>query len=117
MNLTEVLKIFLPKEVAENFDLVDAKELETTNEVTELHLHLDEKFVYPNNHSAETLESKGFQKTVSICDFPIQGNRTILKIRKRRWVDKKNNKVISKRYDFKHKGTNYSKKLAAFLKE
>ena len=116
MKISEILKFFLPVEIIENFDLVKINEFASSKE-KEMSLFFDEKFAYPGKYTPETLESKGFQKIVSILDFPIQNKKVILKLRKRRWVDKSTRKNISKSYDFKHKGTSYSKELASFLKD
>jgi hypothetical protein len=116
METTEILKIFLPLEIVDNFDLVRVNDHDNSKG-KEMHLFLDEKFQYPDGYSSESLESKGFLEPVNICDFPIQNKKVKLRLRKRRWVDKNNHKYISNSYDFKHKGTSYSKELASFLKE
>ena len=112
MNTEEILKCFLPHDLIDNFDLVEIKQSEI-----EMQLHFDEKFNRPLKSSGSFFESKGFRKAFHINDFPIQNKKVKLCIRKRRWVDKETQKIVSKSYDFKHTGTSYSKGLASFLKD
>ena len=116
METSEILKIFLPNEIVDNFNLVRVSEHDNAKG-KEMHIFLDEKHQYPDAYQDKQLESKGFAEPVNICDFPIQNKKVKLRMRKRRWVDKETNEYISKSYDFKHKGTSYSKDLASFLKD
>jgi transposase len=115
MDIIEILKYFLPITIIDNFDLVKIDEFLNDNG-KEMHLFFDEKYQHPESYPENSLESKGFHKAFHINDFPIQNKKVKLCIRKRRWIDKQTNKIFSKSYDFKHKGTSYSKGLACFLK-
>ncbi len=116
INLEIILKTFLPSVVVDNFELVKIDENDNDTG-KQLSIFFDEKFAYPDGHSSETLESKGFRKKVGFHDFPIQNKEVKLYIRRRKWLVKDTGNIISKSYDFKHKGTNYSNGLASFLKE
>jgi transposase len=116
MEISEILKYFLPVEIIENFDLVNIQEHNSGLE-KEMKIFFDEKFKPPEDYPNGTFESKGFHNVTHVCDFPIQNKKVKLCIRKRRWVHKENKNIISKTYDFKHKGTNYTKGLASFLKD
>ena len=115
MKLHEILKVFLPHELIDNFDLVKIEEFDI-DQSKGMNLHFDEKFNRPSSSQEHFFESKGFHKATHINDFPIQNKKVKLCIRKRRWVDKQSHQIISKSYNFKHTGTSYSKGLASFLK-
>ena len=116
METKELIRYILPEEIIDYFDVVDIKEIEYDSEV-ELHIHLDEKFIYPPEHSTKKLESKGFLKAVQISDFPIRDKKVLLIVRRRKWQDELTGKIYTRLFDLKHKGTNYTKEFAAFLKE
>ena len=116
METKELIRYFLPKEIINNFEVVDIKEIGCDFEA-ELHIYLDEKFIYPPEHTTKNLESKGFLKVVQISDFPIRDKKVLLLVRRRKWQDMLTGKIHTRLFDLKHKGTNYTKEFAAFLKE
>ena len=116
METKDLIRYFLPEEIIDNFEIVDIKEIECDSEA-ELHIYLDEKFIYPPEHATKNLESKGFLKAVQISDFPIRDKRVLLLVRRRKWKDILTGKIYTRFFDLKHKGTNYTKEFAAFLKE
>ena len=116
METKELIRYFLPEEIVDNFEVVDIKEIGCEVE-SELNIYLDEKFIYPQEHAAEDLESKGFLKAVKISDFPIRDKKVLLIIRRRKWMNILTGKIYIRFFDLKHKGTNYTKEFAAFLKE
>ena len=116
METKEVIRYFLPEEIVENFDIVDVKEIEKDSEC-ELHICLNEKLIYPPEHATKDLESKGFIKSIKVSDFPIRDKKVLLLIRRRKWKDRLTGKIYTRSFDLKHKGTNYTKEFAVFLKE
>ena len=64
-------------------------------------------------------ESKGFMEAVEVTDFPIRDHKVVLVIRRRRWTDVRTGKSFSIpiSLDIACKGTRYSRKFGAFLKE
>lgn len=116
METKELIRYFLPKEIIDHFEVVDIKEIEYEFEAG-LHIYLDEKFIYPPEHSTKKLESKGFLKAVQISDFPIRDKKVLLLVRRRKWQDEVTGKIYTRLFDLKHTGTNYTKEFAAFLKE
>ena len=116
METKEVIRYFLPEEIIDNFEVVAIKEIGYEFE-SELHIYLDEKFIFPPEHAGKDLESKGFLKAVKISDFPIRDKKVLLLVRRRKWQDKLSGKIYTRLFDLKHKGTNYTKEFAAFLKE
>ncbi|MBC8484748.1 MAG: transposase [Bacteroidetes bacterium] len=116
MEMTELIRYFLPEEIIDNFEVVDIKAIGLDVDA-ELHIYLDEKFIYPPAHAAKNLESKGFLKAVKISDFPIRDKKVLLLVRRRKWKDMLTGNIYTRTFDLKHKGTNYTKEFAAFLKE
>ncbi len=111
MDQIEILKHILPKEFVEHFDLTDIKQIEG-----QLVFCLDEKKVFPPEHTDKPLENKGFVPATQITDFPIRDKRVILIVRRRKWRDLNTGKTYTRDFDIKAKGTSYTKEFAAFLK-
>ncbi len=113
-NQLEVLaRIVLPSEILNYFSVVGVEQTST-----EIHIHLDE-LMNPALSDDVHFESKGFMATVSVTDFPIRDHKVLLKIRRRRWTDRRTGKSFSIpiNLDVVCKGTRYSKEFGAFLKE
>lgn len=106
-------KLMLPREMCEYFDLVDVRTDEYDGE-PRLHLYLDEKATFPEGHT--DLKPNGFYEESCINDFPIREYRTILHVRRRRWIDAAG-KSVSKDWHLVAKGSRYSTEFAIFLKE
>jgi hypothetical protein len=116
MDTSEILLHFLPPEIVTHFDIIEISESETDSGLT-MTIHLDEKHIYPDGYSMETVESKGFIKATSVSDFPIRGKGVRLLIRRRKWVDKITGRSVSRSYgDLKHPGTNYTSEFGHFFK-
>lgn len=112
MEKHDILKFILPEEFVLHFDLMNMK-----TEGEQLIFSLDEKNVKPPEHNNKELESKGFISSIQILDFPIRDKGVILKVRRRKWKDKKTGKTYTRNWELKEKGTSYTKEFAAFLKE
>ncbi len=112
MEREEILKHILPKEFVEYFDLISID-----SSVDQLVFSLDEKNIIPPEHKEKELESKGFIKAIHITDFPIRDKRVILRVRRRKWRDKKTGNTYTRNWELKAEGTSYTKEFAAFLKE
>ena len=63
----ELLKLILPSELFDFFDIVN---LEV--EEKEIHVYLDEQNAIPKEFSDKKLTSKGFHKIIKVQDFPIR---------------------------------------------
>lgn len=103
----------LPKEIDDNFDLIDVAEEQRGQELL-LHLYLDEKAIMPEGYV--NLTPNGFYSESCINDFPIRDHRTVLHVRRRRWKDNEG-KSVSRDWQLVAKGTRHSKEFAVFLKE
>jgi transposase len=111
MEQEAILKHILPKEFVEYFDLID---IDSAGE--QLVFSLDEKNITPPEHEEKELESKGFIEAIHITDFPIRDKQVILRVRRRKWREKKTGKTYSRNWELKAEGTSYTKEFASFLK-
>lgn len=121
-NFYEGLAIyFLPEGVTNYFELVDFCETPPSEAdqlyKTELHLYLDEKDNRPAGFPG--IKPNGFTEERQILDFPVRTRKTILHVRRRRWLTADGKNAIVPLGDeamIHHEGTSYSKELALFLK-
>lgn len=111
---------FLPEGVTKYFDLVDFCEEPAHKSdqpyKKELHLYLDERDNRPEGFSG--IKSNGFTEEKQILDFPIRNRRSVLHVRRRRWLTSDGKSVIVPLADAAKiacEGTSYSKELALFL--
>lgn len=107
----ELVKLFLPHEIFEYFEIIN---LQVSGD--ELHVYLDEHNNQPESFINNKLTSKGFHSEVVIQDFPLREKAVYLHIRRRRWLNEDTGKVVSRDWDSVAKGTRYTKSFANFLK-
>lgn len=108
----ELLKLLLPPDMFDYFDIIKVSSSSNTIDV-----FLDEKYRKPEKYQEEKLISKGFHQPVTIQDFPIRDKNVYLHVRCRRWTIESTCKIISSELDAVEKGTRYTKGFASFLKE
>lgn len=107
----DFIKLFLPKEILEYFDIVDLKV--TTDQID---VYLDEQNIVPEEYDNVKTSSKGFHASAAIRDFPIRDKSVFLHIKRRRWLVESSNQVISRNWELVAKGTRFTKDFATFLK-
>jgi hypothetical protein len=108
---TELLKLLLPSELFEHFELVGVED-----NVDYFVFKLDEKNHPPRKHN-HTYTSKGFFERVEIQDFPLRGKPVYLRVRKRKWLEEQTGAIVSNRFTLTQPGTHLNPQFAAFLKE
>ena len=115
----ELLKYILPEVLTTNFTIVQLEEsfdIEKNRKV--LNIYLDEENNLPLGNDINDYESKGFTPYTTIQDFPIREKLVYLKIRRRRWREKKDkNHIIQNDYSNLTDGTRITKELTDFLKD
>jgi hypothetical protein len=111
-----LLKLILPAPIAEYFELTSHRQ-EKEEKGDTLHLYLQEINLIPIEYSSDKLISKGFFDEVTIQDFPIRGQKVLLHIKRRRWLNETTGKVVFRNWDVIAQGTRITKEFAAFLKE
>ena len=107
----DLLKILLPELLITHFDLTKHR---TQGDL--LHLHFEEKPEIPKEFSSKMVIGHGFHKETTIQDFPLRGKTVFLHIKRRRWLDKQDKKVIQRDWNFVAQGTRMTSEFAAFLK-
>ncbi len=109
---TGLLKLLLPDYLVDYFDVIKFEQEEDN-----LHLYFEEKNVSPSEFSSDKLTSKGFFEEIVIQDFPIRGQHSFLHIKRRRWLNHRTGKVVTRNWDLVAKGTRMTAEFASFLKE
>ena len=110
----------LPEGVTDYFDLVDFCEEPAHKKdqlyKKELHIYLDEKDNRPAGF--EGIKPNGFTEEKKILDFPVRNRRTVLHVRRRRWLTAEYKSILvplNEAAKIAREGTSYSKELALFL--
>jgi hypothetical protein len=110
----------LPEGVTDYFDLVDFNEepAQKGDQLykKELHLYLDERDNRPEGFVG--IKPNGFTEERQILDFPVRSRRTVLHVRRRRWLTADGKSVmvpLGEAAMIAREGTSYSKELALFL--
>jgi hypothetical protein len=80
-------------------------------------IDFEESNEIPKGYNAADYESKGFMESKLIQDFPLRGRGVYLRIRKRRWRDKKTSAIIKRDFSFIADGSKFTKELSDFLKD
>lgn len=81
-----------------------------------LHIHLEEKNITPEEFKNSRLTSKGFFDEIKVQDFPIRGKEVYLFIKRRRWLNEDTGDTVYRNWEHVAKGTRMTKEFAAFLK-
>lgn len=108
----DLIKAFLPAGLLEYFDLTA---IEQGKE--QLTLCLEERNILPEPYLGQPFHSKGFFPPVLIEDFPIRGNKVLLKIKRRRWEHTQSGEIITRNWQVVQKGTRMTAEFAVFLKQ
>ncbi|RZK38718.1 MAG: transposase [Pedobacter sp.] len=111
MEQHELLKLLLPAELIEHFDLIHIEPMEDG-----YHLFLDQRNIPPAEFSDHRLESKGFLDQAIIRDFPLRGKACFLHLRRRKWHDHDTGQSVCSSWSTVAEGTRLTAEFAAFLK-
>ena len=109
--VNSLIKLLLPQEIFEYFDIIRVDTGER-----EVHIHLDEKAIKPEGYEIVKLVSKGFHQAAIIQDFPLRDKACYLHVRRRRWFSESTEKIVERDWDTVAKGTRLTKEFATFLK-
>jgi len=107
----QLASLMLPSQILDYFAVVKVEQ-----GTTQIEISLDE--IYPESYKRdESIESKGFMDATTITDFPIRDHKVLLHIRRRRWLNRKDDVSFCRPLNLVAEGTCYSKEFATFLKE
>lgn len=110
------LKFILPEQLLDYFELTSHRQ-EKEEKGDASHLYLQEVNTIPVEYASAKLISKGFIDEVTIRDFPIRGQKVLLHIKRRRWLNEDTGRVVFRNWDLIAQGTRITKEFADFLKE
>lgn len=111
-NYKQLVGFLLPEGILEYFEIT--KYSQTGNN---FNIFLEEKNIVPQEYKSHKLLSKGFYPEICIQDFPIRDKALFLHIKRRRWLDQINNKLVSRNWDLVSSGTRITSEFGSFLKE
>lgn len=109
--LTSLMELLLPSYLIEHYTIVNIEPISSR-----IDIYLEEKLSVPKEYSKEQMISHGFHKQSVIRDFPIRGKQVYLYVKRRRWLNKKTDEVVSRDWNTTAKGTRMTEDFAAFLK-
>ena len=107
----ELAECLLPEEMVEYFEVVKVEKTSETLDVT-----LEERDNSVEGYDARQLRSNGFYEESVIRDYPVRERKMSFHVKRRRWVDIKTGRSVSRQWDLVAGGTRFSKEFAAFLK-
>ena len=117
-----LLYYILPSFILDSFELVNVEDKPVDKPTPELlypsvlHIYLDERDNRTEEQS-QMFRPNGFTEPTQVQDFPIRDRKTVLHIRRRRYVDSDGKSVIINNFNLSAQGTRYSDEFADFLKE
>lgn len=106
-----ILKLLLPEFLIDNFQIMKVEEI-----AQRIDVYLEENRILPSEFKQPDYISHGFHKQTKIKDFPIRGKQVTRYIKRRRWLNKTTNEVISKDWNLITKGTRMTEEFETFLK-
>ena len=108
----KLIKLFFPAGLLDYFKVVSCVDGED-----EMLFTLEELNLASEGYQLSALQSKGFYDGGRVTDFPLRGKRCINRIRRRKWLVKSDNSVITRDWNIVASGTKLTNEFAAFLKE
>jgi len=112
-----IISHFLPAGLLEHFSITNVSELCNVKEKKHfIEISLEENNKILKDVDSSLYESKGFTE-ITIQDFPIRGKAVFLKIKRRRWRQKDNHRVVIRNdFSFVAEGSGFTRELSDFLK-
>lgn len=106
MEFSKDLLSFLLPEFILNYFAFDKSTIKRLNDLEQdLHLYFTERNLHPENYEGDHLESKGFYNEITIRDFPLRGKYVYLHLKRRKWLNKSSNEIVSRDWNEVAKGT------------
>jgi len=106
----ELLKLLLPEDLRESFDIVDVRKESNTITIT---LEEHDRIVRPQ--AGHEYEKNGFYEAKRVEDYPIRSSKVVLMVKRRRWIDLTTGRSVGNEYDTVAHGTRMAKELALFF--
>lgn len=109
----KIINLIIPQEILKSFEVID---LEEQVGATVIILH-EKQTLVPLALSGKTAVLDGFCNPIELLHFPLNFKKLYLKLYRRRWKEKGQNKHYSNEYEFHLMGMKATKSFGAFLKE
>ncbi len=110
----ELLKLIVPKEITDNFELIEI--VERTNMITLSFEELASRIPKPLRGKEVVLD--GYLNQLELQTFPLKDKTVYIALRRRRWKEKGDTKQsYSNTYELHIEGMKTTKEFGAFLKE
>ena len=110
----ELLKLIVPKEITDNFELIEI--VEKTNMITLSFEELTSRI--PNPLRGKEVVLDGYLNQLELQTFPLKDKTVYIALRRRRWKEKGDTKQsYSNTYELHIEGMKTTKEFGAFLKE
>ena len=106
----ELLKMLLPDDLRDSFEIVDVKKVSNTITIT---LEEHDRIMHPE--AGHEYEKNGFYEAKRVEDYPIRSSKVVLMVKRRRWIDRTTGRSVGNEYDTVAHGTRMSKELALFF--
>ena len=111
MSWDPLVRFILPDGLFDYFEMSEFKPGDS-----EVHIYLEELNITPIEYQDDKLESKGFYEEIKMHDYPLRGRSCIMHIKRRRWMNHTQEKVVTRNWELVAKGTQISGEFASFLK-
>jgi hypothetical protein len=109
-----LLRVFFPEEITLHFEI---KEIVDKKGYIQILFEELPELVPPTMKSSKEIVLDGFCNPIELQSFPLKGKPVYLKLYRRRWKHKGENKYYSNTYNFNPQGVKATKEFASFLKE
>lgn len=106
----ELLKMLLPDDLRDSFEIVDVKKVSNTITIT---LEEHDRIMHPV--AGHEYEKNGFYEAKRVEDYPIRSSKVVLMVKRRRWINRTTGRSVGNEYDTVAHGTRMSKELALFF--
>ena len=106
----ELMKMLLPEDLRESFDIVNVKKESNTITIT-----LEEHDLIRHPQEGHEYKKNGFYEAKRVEDYPIRSSKVVLMVKRRRWTDVTTGKSVGNEYDTVAHGTRMAKELALFF--
>jgi hypothetical protein len=107
----DLLSLLLPSSLTALFELDRFEEKDGA-----IHFYLSEKNSIPVKFTGQQLLSKGFFDEATLGDFPLRGKPCFLHLKRRKWLNTENGKIVFNEWHEVAEGTRLTVEFAAFLK-
>ena len=113
MDASELIRYFLSPTTVDLFEIVS---ICGDSENWRMDIYLDEKKILPEELNNINSINYGFTEKVIIQDFSIRGKGVYLHLRRRKWLNKATNQIITCKIDLAYNGTYLTKDFVVFFK-